>query len=381
MTLPNRHSYDINESNAAASAAAVHGPSPVSSRVWQLVLACGALLFAGQAAAQAGTAFKIGGKTTAVDEVYAQDQASFYDLEKKKYDLIAGIAKQKYLEYFWANQAKESGKSVADAQKAYEDKNLKVSDKELKETLEKFKDHPSLAKLDKGEQERQIREYLGERGRRELFDGIIETGLKKGDLVIAYPEPKEPIYQVTVNADDHVRFGPDASEKPTGCKGDDCAITVVEYSEFQCPFCSRVIPDIKRVLADYKGKIRWIVRDFPLSFHDRARPAAIAAKCAAAQGKYWQMYTALFDSQRNLADAELKSYADKIGLDKAKYDKCVAAPAVVEAKIDQNLQSGVQLGVSGTPAFFINGRRLSGAMPYAEFKRIIDDELAAKKKS
>lgn len=324
-------------------------------------------------------AFKIAGKATTLDEVYKQDQASFYDLEKKKFDLIDRIAKEKYLDHFWQQLAKDTGKSVAEAQKAYEDKNLKVSEKEVKETLEKFKDHPSLSKLDKKEQEKQVRDYLAQRGRQEIAENILETAMKKGDLVISFTEPQEPVYQVTVNADDHVRYGPELSDtKPSGCKGDDCAITVVEYSEFQCPFCTRVLPDVKRVLADYKGKIRWIVRDFPLSFHDRARPAAIAAKCAADQGKYWQMYSILFENQRNLGDADLKTYADKIGLDKGKYDKCVASPAAVEAKIERNFQSGVQLGVSGTPAFFINGRRLSGALPYSEFKRIIDDELNGK---
>lgn len=328
---------------------------------------------------KSAVAFKIGGKPTTLDEVYKQDQASFYDLEKKKFEQIDRIAKEKYLEYFWQNYAKEQNKSVAEAQKVYEEKNLKVSEKEVKETLEKFKDHPSLAKLDKKEQEKQIRDYLTERGRRDLYDGIIEAGIKKGDLVIAYPEPEEPVYNVSITPDDVVRYGPEPTDtKPAGCK-DDCPITIVEYSEFQCPFCSRVMPDVKKVLADYKGKIRWAVRDFPLSFHDRARPAAIAAKCAAEQGKYWQMYATLFDNQRNLGDSDLKTYADKIGLDKGKYDQCVANPGPMEAKIEKNFQSGVALGVSGTPAFFINGRRLSGAMPYSEFKRIIDDELAGKK--
>jgi len=327
-------------------------------------------------------AFKIGNKVTTIGEVASLDQAAFYEVEKKKYDLIDRIARDKYLEFFWENFAKEQGKPVAEAQKIYEEKNVKISEKEVQETLEKFKDHPSLQKLDKKDQEKQIREYLSERGRREVYDGIIEAGLKKGDLVITYAEPEEPVYSVTVTKDDHVRFGPeDTDTKPFGCKGDDCAITIVEYSEFQCPFCSRVLPDVKKILAEYKGRIRWIVRDFPLSFHDRAKPAAIAAKCAAQQGKYWQMYTTLFDNQRNLSDADFKSYAAKIGLDKAKFDKCYASPGAIEAQIDQNFQTGSALGVSGTPAFFINGRRLSGALPYSEFKRVIESELSSKKKS
>lgn len=331
---------------------------------------------------KAQPAFKIGGKVTTIGEVAAMDQASFYDVEKKKFELIDNIARDQYIKNFWQTYAKEQGKSVADAQKTYEQKNLKISEKEVQETLEKFKDHPSLQKLPKKEQEKQIRDYLAERGRRELFDGIIDAGIKKGDLVILYPEPEEPVYNVPVTAADHVRYGPEMTDtKPFSCKGDDCAITIVEYSEFQCPFCARVLPDVKKILAEYKGRIRWIVRDFPLSFHDRARPAAIAAKCAAQQGKYWQMYSILFDNQRNLADADLKSYADKIGLDKGKFDKCYANPGEIEQAIDMNFQTGSALGVSGTPAFFINGRRLSGAMPYSEFKRVIDSELNGKKKS
>ncbi len=360
---------------------------PTKSYYKRIVLAIAAVsaaLVTTQIVAQDNNApaFKIGPKTTSMGEVYKDDQASFYELDKKKYDLIERLAKEKYLEYFWQNNAKETGKSVAEAQKAYEEKNLKISEKEVQETLEKFKDHPSLSKLDKKEQEKQVRDYLLERSRRDLFDGIIEAGLKKGELVVSFPQPVEPVYQVTVTSEDHVRYGPDVSDlKPVGCTADDCAITIVEYSEFECPFCSRVMPDVKKVLAEFKGKIRWVTRDFPLSFHNRAKPAAIAAHCAGEQGKYWNMYQALFENQRNLADADLKSYADKIGLDKAKYEKCTSAPAPIEARIEKNMQTGMALGVSGTPAFFINGRRLSGAMPYSEFKRVIDDELKNKKKS
>ena len=346
-----------------------------------LMLICGLIPAAAHAEDRSQPAFKIAGKATSLDDVYKQDQAAFYDLDKKRYEIIEKVAKEQYLEYFWQQKAKDSGKSVADSRKAYEDKNIKLSEKEVKETLEKFKDHPSLAKLDKKDQDRQVRDYLLERGRRELFDGIIEAGVKKGDLVIAVAEPEEPLFQVPVTSDDVMRFGPELNDtKPIGCKGDDCAITIIEYSEFQCPFCSRVQGDAKRILAEFKGKIRWAVRDFPLSFHDRARPAAVAAKCAAEQGKYWNMYATLFDNQRSLSDSDFKSYGEKIGLDKSKFDKCIANPASVDAKIERNFQSGVALGVTGTPAFFINGRRLSGAMPYSEFKRVIDDELSGKKK-
>jgi protein-disulfide isomerase len=343
-----------------------------------------ALLFCpiGIAQAQDEPAFKIDGKVTTIGTIYKEDQAAFYDLEKKKYELIDRLAREKYLGWFWQKKAKESGKSIAEAQKDYEKKNLKVSNKEVKETLDRYKDHPSLKKLSAKEQDKQIREFLQQRSRGELQNEIIDEGIKKGELVISYPEPEEPIYNVSVTADDHVRFGPDYDDtKPMGCKGDDCAITIVEYSEFQCPFCVKVLPDVKRVLSEYKGKVRWVVRDFPLSFHDRARPAAIAAHCAGQQGKYWNMYGILFDNQRKLGDDDLKKYAGKIGLNKGKFDKCVANSGPVEEVIDKNFRTGASLGVSGTPAFFINGRRLSGALPFSEFERVIKDELAKNKKS
>ena len=319
-------------------------------------------------------AYEINGKKVTLEKVYQEDPSALYELDKKKFDLVDQRAKEAYFEFFWTQQASKSKKTVEEAIKDYEDANIKVSDKDVADTLEQFKDHPQVAKLSKEEQQQQVREYLKDRARRELNDSILAAALKKGELKVLYPEPKEPIFEVTVKDSDHTRFSP-TSSKPVKCKGNDCAITVVEYSEFQCPFCSRVLPDVKRVLADYKGKIRWIVRDFPLSFHDRARPAAIAAHCAGEQGKYWEMYTELFENQTALADEDLEKYAKNIKLDQKKYDKCIANPKSVERTIDENFESGVKLGVTGTPAFFINGRRLSGALPYSEFKRVIEEEL------
>ena len=134
-------------------------------------------------------------------------------------------------------------------------------------------------------------------------------------------------------------------------------------------------------MAEYKGQVRWIVRDFPLSFHDRARPAAVAAKCAHKQGKYWDMYFKLFENQRSLSDKDFEKYAKDIKVDFKKWRACVKNPSSVMALIDANFQSGQKVGVTGTPAFFINGKRLSGAQPYEKFKEVFEEELKAKRKS
>lgn len=345
------------------------------------VVAAVAFVASGNVWAQGNeAAFKIGGKTTTMRDLQKQDQAAFYKVEKDRYDLIERMAQEKYLDYFWQQEAKKNKTSVEGARKAYFDKRVKVSDQELKETLERFKDHPNLKKLPPAEQEAQIRAYLADRQGQDAMQEIIMNGMRNKELVISYPRPKEPVFAVTVGKQDHVRYGPNPEDsKPLGCEGDACAITVVEYSEFECPYCTRVLPAVERLMTEYKGKVRWIVRDFPLSFHERARPAAIAAKCAADQGKYWHMYKTLFANQQNLQDADLEKYADQIGIDKKQFKECVAKPEKVNKVIEANLESGAKLGVSGTPAFFINGRRLSGALPYDEFKKVFDEELSKKR--
>lgn len=324
------------------------------------------------------TAYKIAGKSVSLSEVYKADEAAFYDLELKKYQLIEQRAQEAYLNQFWTELAKTAGTDAEAAKKNFLEKETKISDKEVKETVEKYKDNPQLKALSKDKQAEQVRGYLRSRAEQEIVGALISTAAREGKLQVVYPKPKEPIYDVKVSDRDLVRYGPSPDDiKPVACKSDDCPITIVEYSEFQCPFCGKAQPAAKRVLADYKGKVRWVVRDFPLSFHDRARPAAVAAHCAADQKLYWQMYEALFNNQTALSDKDLEKHAAGIkGLDVGKWKACIAKPASKEQIIETNFASGSKLGVTGTPAFFINGRRLSGAMPFEEFKRVIDEELA-----
>ncbi len=337
-------------------------------------------LFSLNARADSTSAFKIYGKTTSVLDVAKENQGEFFDLEKKKYELIERLAQEQFFKAYWEKVAKDKNTTPEKAKNDFMTAASKVSDSKVKETLGKFKDHPQLSKLPPDEQKKQIREYLEGTAGNEAMQGLITKARKSGELVVLYSEPVEPTYEVPLNAGDVVKYGPSADDiSPSGCKGEECPITVVEYSEFECPFCSRVIPDAKKILAEYKGKIRWVVRDYPLPFHARARPAAIAAKCSAAQGKYWNMYEKLFENQQNLGDEDFVKHAKAINLNMDKFNKCVKEPGDILAKIKENIDSGSKLGVNGTPAYFINGVRLSGALPYSEFKRVIDVALAKKR--
>lgn len=323
-------------------------------------------------------AYQIKGKTTTVQDLEKENQGIFYELEKRKYSQIESLAREDYLKSFWEESAKKQKISPEKAMANYIAKNVKVTEDEINSTLEKIKDHPRFKSIPKDEQRKQLKEILASQASRTLMDVLVNKAIAKGDLVINYPAPEEPRFSVTLTKDDSLRYGPKVTDTtPIKCKGNDCPIVVVEYSEFQCPFCSRVLDSTKKVLSDskLKGKIVWTVRDFPLSFHDRAEPAAIAAKCSAFQGKYWQMYHKLFDNQRKLSDNDFNTYAKNIGLDMKKYDDCYKSPAKAKAIIDKNFSTGQKYGVTGTPAFFINGRRLSGALPYEEFMRVINDEL------
>lgn len=159
-------------------------------------------------------------------------------------------------------------------------------------------------------------------------------------------------------------------------KGDDKApITIVEFSDYECPYCSRAEESVKQVMEAYKGKVRVVFRDFPLPFHQNAPKAHEAALCAGDQDKYWDMHGKLFANQQALGVDKLKGYAKDIGLDTAKFDKCLASGDKGKI-IAESKKAGEEAGVSGTPAFFINGRLLSGAQPFEEFKKVIDHELA-----
>jgi protein-disulfide isomerase len=156
-------------------------------------------------------------------------------------------------------------------------------------------------------------------------------------------------------------------------------IELIEFADFECPYCLAAAPTLKRVLDTYGDRIRFVYRNYPLQNHPNARPAAEAAQCANEQQRFWVYHDRLFDNPGKLSDAELKKTAGDLGLDSARFNKCLDEHKY-KATVDADMVAGNEAGVSGTPAFFINGRLLSGAQPYEAFKRVIEEELDAKKK-
>lgn len=155
-------------------------------------------------------------------------------------------------------------------------------------------------------------------------------------------------------------------------------ITIVEFSDFQCPFCKRVLPSVDQVLKDYQGKVKLAFRQNPLPFHPNATPAAKAALAAHKQGKFWEMHDKLFAGQNELNDANFKKWAKELKLDAKKFEKDMKDPAIQKA-IEDDANFARANGAGGTPSFFINGVLLVGAQPYERFKEVIDALLAEKK--
>jgi protein-disulfide isomerase len=159
----------------------------------------------------------------------------------------------------------------------------------------------------------------------------------------------------------------------------DALVTIVMFSDYQCPFCKRVEPTLEKLLAQHKGDVRVAWRDLPLGFHPRAKRAAQAARAAGEQGKYWEMHDKLIGSgvePAHLEEADIERYAHELRLNKKAFKAALERPNLVRA-VEQDVQQGTKLGVNGTPVFFINGRRLSGAQPYEKFEKLVEQELKA----
>jgi protein-disulfide isomerase len=151
-------------------------------------------------------------------------------------------------------------------------------------------------------------------------------------------------------------------------------VTIVEFSDFQCPYCMRVRPSLRAVREVYADKVRFVYKDFPLDFHTQAAKAAEAARCAGDQGKFWEMYDRLFANQGKLDVPALKQHALALGLAAPAFDACIDSGRFAEA-VRTDAAEGRRVGVNGTPAYLINGRMLVGAQPFMGFAQVIEDEL------
>src|SRR5216684_3468132 len=204
----------------------------------------------------------------------------------------------------------------------------------------------------------QIVNYLTQTQKQQRAQAFYDQLKKENKVVVKLSEPRQQ-----VEAKGPAR-GPEKAP-----------VTVVEFSDFQCPFCSKAHDTVEQVMQTYPGKVRLVFRHFPLDFHKNAAKAAEAAMCANEQGEFWEYHDVLFKNQQTLELAQLKDHAKEVGLDTTTFATCVDS-GKYKKSVDEDMAAGQKVGVSGTPAFFINGVFLNGAQPFDEFKKVIDQELA-----
>lgn len=154
----------------------------------------------------------------------------------------------------------------------------------------------------------------------------------------------------------------------------DAKVILVEYSDFECPFCSRHHPNMVKLMEEFGDDVAWVYRHFPLSFHPEALPAAVASECASEQGKFWEYADALFENQDSLDEDYYPELAKTLGLNVTNFQTCLDS-GKYDDLIDTQTSAGAAAGVNGTPATFVNGELISGAVPYATLQGIVEDAL------
>ena len=281
------------------------------------------------------------------------------ELDQQTYDQRRQALDQMLVRRLVEQKAKDENTT---AEALYKREVVEKAKKPTDEEMKKFYDEQAAKQqLPPFEQvKEQIAQYLEKPALLEAQQAFVEQLKKEYGVQIVLRPPRLEV----------------AAEGPT-LGAPKAKVTIVEFSDFQCPFCSRAEATVKEVMKVYDGKVRLVYRDYPLPFHPQAEKAAEAAHCAGDQGKYWEMHEKLFANQQALEAPALKGYAKDLGLDQAKFDKCLDAGEKT-GLVETNRKAGEKVGVTGTPAFFINGYMLSGAQPFEEFKAIIDGELASK---
>lgn len=255
----------------------------------------------------------------------------------------AGLPIARYLEQEIGKRAQPVGD--ADVKAFYETNKERAQGRTFEEL------RPQIAEFLESQREQQARARL-----------VDELKTKRTDVRVLLDPPRMAI---EVNADDPAA-GPATAP-----------VTIVEFSDYQCPFCARVVPTLTKLRSVYGDKVRLVFKDFPLPNHPQAVKAAEAAHCAGEQGKYWEMHDRLFANQQGLQVPQLKDHATALELDATRFGQCLDSGKYTAA-VNKDLEYGNSLGVSSTPTVYVNGRAVVGAQPFEYFKAVIDEELARK---
>ena len=304
-----------------------------------------------------GTAIAtVNGLSITDEDVRKAAGVKFAQAEMELYDIRKGAADQIIADKVLEKEATKQNTNKDALLKSEVFDKIKISDSDVKKFYDDKKDRFGGKSFDdvKGN----IRGMLFSEQHNKIYNEYLAKLKKSNDIAFLIKAPK-----IEVPEGDAPSMGPK-----------DAKVHVVEFSDFQCPFCGRARATVNKINEEYKGKVRYVFRDFPLSFHKDSAKAHEAAHCAGDQNKYWEMNKKLFNSQQDLKVESLKKYAQEVKLNSKKFDECLDSGKYGD-RVKKEIEEGSSLGVSGTPAYFINGRMVSGARPFEDFQAIIEEEL------
>lgn len=319
------------------------------------------------------TAYEIDGKKTTLESLYKRNREGLYDIDRRRSEIIEANAKQSFLDWYFAQEAKKSGKTQEEARDEFFSKNAKYEEGDVPV----FAANGQQMAAEQAEQQKpMIRAMMRREAERKALDELIAKAQESGQLKIFVKTPDEAVYQISITDNDPVRYGPEiADTKPVGCDKDSCPVTIVAYLDYQCPSCDRSWDAFRRVLQDYKGQIRFVMKEFPLPFHQRAMPASIASHCAMQQGKYWEMYDQILHHNSGYEDSDFVKYANASHVDVKTWKSCYENSAPIEEMIQKTIKDGELYGVLGAPTVFVNGHKVEMGPNYEALKSIIEKIL------
>jgi len=307
-------------------------------------------------ASPSALAAKVGGQEITMAELDAAAKTDLAPLANQIYTIKKRRLDQEIENRLYDLEAKAQGKTVAEIQAAMGSGDVTMSDDAIEVFYDsnqaKFQGKPLEAVKD------QIRQQLIQGKMMKAKADALSNLKKKHKVEVFLEEPK-----VEVND------GGRPSRGPKNAK-----VTIVEFSEFQCPFCARFKPTIDQIVNEYPKDVRHVYRHNPLPFHQNAKPAAYASICADRQGKFWEYSSVLFKNQAALDSANLRKYAGDLQLDLAKFDSCLVDPSVAKV-VDEDQAYAASVGARGTPTSFVNGVLFSGAQPYEALKKVVEEKL------
>ena len=307
-------------------------------------------------------AAKVGDDVISLDEVQHALHGQLAQIERQRHSLINQKLEELVEKRLLAQEAKKRGTNEEQLVKEeIEAKTSEILETEVSDFIEQNRDR--LPQGGEAELRLKVRDFLRSQRINQRRQAYVQTLRDQFQVAVYLEEPASA--RVQLNADKGFARG----QK-------DAPVAIVEFSDYQCPFCKAVRGTVNEIVARYDGKVRWIFRDFPSQrLHPTASKAHEAARCAGDQGKFWEYHDVLFERSPQHSPEELKQYAQDLGLSSSAFSDCLAS-SKYQADVAGDLQEGARMGVSGTPTFFINGRLAEGAMPFAVFQKLIESELA-----